>query len=52
MRGGGKVPQDNSKYNEIKRKLRALKNLEIKIRSTNFDLQKNCKKSVREFENT
>ena len=43
---------DNSKYDEIKRKLRELKKLEMKIRSTNIDLQKNSKKSLREFVNT
>ncbi len=43
---------DNSKYDEIKRKLRELKKLEMKIRSTNIDLQKNSKKSSREFVNT
>lgn len=52
MRGGEKVPQDNSKYDEIKRKLRELKKFEIKIRSTNFDLQKNSKKFLGEIENT
>lgn len=46
------MPQDKSKYDDIKRKLRELKKLEMKIRSTNFDLQKNSKKSLREFENT
>ncbi|WP_455717462.1 J domain-containing protein [Anaerosporobacter sp.] len=46
------MPQDNSKYDEIKRKLRELKKLEMKIRSTNFDLQKNNKKSLCKFENT
>lgn len=46
------MPQDKSKYDDIKRKLRELKKLEMKIRSTNFDLQKNSKKSFREFENT
>ena len=52
MRGGGKVPQDNCKYDEIKRKLRELKKLEMKLRSSNFDLQKNSKNSLREAENT
>lgn len=46
------MPQDKSKYDDIKRKLRELKKLEMKIRSTNFDLQKSSKKSLREFENT
>lgn len=51
MRGGGQVPQDNCKYDELKRKIRELKKLEMKIRSNNFDLQKSSKKYLREFEN-
>lgn len=46
------MPQNNYKYDEIKRKLRELKKLEIKICSNNFDLQKNNKKSSKEFDNT
>jgi len=48
-----KVSQDSYKYDEIKRKLRELKKLEMKIRSNNFDfLQKNSKKALREFDIT
>lgn len=45
------MPQDNKKNDEIKRKLRELKKLEIKIRSNNFDKQKDNKKSLRECQN-
>lgn len=45
------MPHDKSKYDDIKRKLREIKKLEMKIRSTNFYLQKNNKKSLGEFEN-
>lgn len=50
MRGGGKVSPDNRKYDELKRKLRELKKLEVKIRS-NSDSQKNRKK-LKELENS
>ena len=48
--GGDKVDQYN-KYDDIKRKLRELKKLEMKIRSFSVDVL-NHKNNVREFENT
>ncbi len=45
------MPQVHYNYDEIKRKLRKLKKLEIKVRLNKSDVQKNNKKSLSEFEN-
>ncbi|BCN30762.1 J domain-containing protein [Anaeromicropila herbilytica] len=45
------MSQSYEKMNDIKRKLRELKKLEIKVRFPNYDIQKNNKKKANDYKN-